>query len=77
VQEVVTVTETKAFTVRLPIEQAEAIEAIAQVEGHSVAEEVRAALADRIAARRKDAEFIARVHKTMQRNQRALERLAE
>ena len=69
--------ETRAFTVRVPVAQAEAIEAIAQVEGVSVAEEVRAALADRIEARRKDAAFVERVRATMRRNQRALERLAE
>jgi Ribbon-helix-helix protein, copG family len=68
---------TRAFTVRLNPEQAEDIEAIAQVEGVSVAEEIRAALADRIAARRADTDFIARLRKTMERNQRALERLAE
>lgn len=69
--------ETRAFTVRLPVDQAEDIETIAQVEGVSVAEEVRAALADRIAARRADKGFAARLHKSMERNRRALERLAE
>lgn len=70
-------TTTRALTVRLPAEQAEDIETIAQVEGVSVAEEIRAALADRIAARRADADFAARLRKTMERNRRALERLAE
>jgi hypothetical protein len=46
-------------TVRLIVEQAADIETIAQVEGVSVAEEIRAALADRIAARRIDADFAA------------------
>jgi hypothetical protein len=68
---------TRALTVRLPVEQAEDIETIAQVEGVSVAEEIRAALADRIAARRADSDFAARLRKTMERNRRALERLAE
>lgn len=70
-------TTTRALTVRLPAEQAEDIETIAQVEGVSVDEEIRAALADRIAARRADADFVARLRKTMERNRRALERLAE
>jgi hypothetical protein len=70
-------TTTRALTVRLPTEQAEDIETIAQVEGVSVDEEIRAALADRIAARRADADFVARLRKTMERNRRALERLAE
>jgi hypothetical protein len=68
---------TRAFTVRVPVEQAEVIDAIAQVEGISVAEEVRGALMDRIKARKADPDFIARVRKTMAANQRALERLAE
>jgi hypothetical protein len=70
-------TTTRALTVRLPAEQAEDIETIAQVEGVSMDEEIRAALADRIAARRADADFVARLRKTMERNRRALERLAE
>jgi hypothetical protein len=70
-------TETRAFTVRLPVEQAEDVEALAQVDGMSVAEVVRVSLEDRIAARRADADFTARLHKTMERNRRALERLAE
>ena len=68
---------TRAFTVRLPVEQAEDVEALAQVDGMSVAEVVRASLEDRIAARRADPGFTARLRKTMERNQRALERLAE
>jgi hypothetical protein len=70
-------TETRAFTVRLPVEQAEDVENLARVEGVPVAELVRDALADRIAARRADPDFTARLHKTMERNRRALERLAE
>lgn len=69
--------DTRAFTVRIPVEQAEEIEAIAATEGVSVAEEVRAALADRIEARRKDAAFRARLRATMERNKRVLDRLAE
>lgn len=70
-------TDTHAFTVRIPADQAEAIETIAAVEGVSMAKEVSAAIADRIAARRADPDFIARLHKTMEKNRRALERLAE
>ncbi len=70
-------TRTRAFTVRLPEEQADVVEMLAQVEGVPVAQVVRASLDDRIAARRADPEFAARLHKTIQRNRRALERLAE
>ena len=67
----------RAFTVRVTEEQAEDLEAIAEAEGTSVAEEVRSALADRIEARRKDLKFQARLRATMERNRRVLDRLAE
>ena len=69
--------QTRAFTVRLPVEQAEDIEALAKVDGMSVAEVVRLSLEERVAARRADPEFMASLHETMERNQRALERLAK
>jgi glycerol-3-phosphate dehydrogenase len=69
--------ETRALTVRLSVEQAEDIETIAQVDGTSIAEEIRAALASHIAARRADADFAKRLRQTVERNQRALERLSE
>jgi hypothetical protein len=69
--------KTRAFTVRLPEEQAEQLEAIAQVDGVSVAEEVRSALLDRIEERRHDQQFQRRLRSTMDRNKRVLERLAE
>jgi hypothetical protein len=68
---------TRAFTVRVPQEQAEELEAIAAAEGTSVAEEVRAALTERIEARRRDKKFQARLQATMERNRRVLDRLAE
>jgi hypothetical protein len=68
--------ETRALTVRLSAEQAEDIETIAQVDGTSIAEEIRAALANHIAARRADADFAERLRQTVERNQRALERLS-
>jgi hypothetical protein len=67
----------RAFNVQLPAEQAMEVEALAQVDGVSVDEEVRAALAERIAARRADPEFTARLHETIEQNRRALERLAD
>jgi hypothetical protein len=70
-------TATRAFTVRVPQEQAEELEAIAAAEGTSVAEEVRAALTERIEARRRDKKFQARLRATMERNRRVLDRLAE
>ena len=69
--------ETRAFTVRLPADQADVVETLAQVDEMSVAQVVRSALDDRIAARRADPDFAARLQKTMARNRRALERLSE
>lgn len=42
-----------------------------------MAEEVRRALAERIAEKRKDPEFKARLRKAMEQNRRVLQRLAE
>ncbi len=67
----------RAFTVRIPEEQAEELEAIAAVEGVPVAEQVRAALAERIAEKRKDPEFQAWAKDFVKKNRRILDRLAE
>jgi len=69
--------EQRAFTVRLPAELAADLEAVAAAEGVSVAEEIRQAIGDRIAAKRSDAEFRDRVRAIITQNQRVLERLAE
>lgn len=70
-------TETRAFTVRVPAEQAEALELIAKTDGISVAEEVRGALLERIEARKADPEFMALVKATVERSQAALDLLAK
>ena len=69
--------ETRAMTVRLNPDLAEDVEFLAKVEGTSVNEQVQQALADRVAERRADPEFAARLQKAIARNQRALERLAQ
>lgn len=69
--------EQKAFTVRLDIDQASDLEAVAAADGVAVAEEIRRAVADRIEARRKDPAFQARIRSIIEQNQRVLERLAE
>jgi predicted transcriptional regulator len=66
----------KNMTLRLTDEQAAELDAIAQVENVPVAEEVRRALAEHIAARRKDREFQARLKASIERNQEILRRLA-
>lgn len=65
------------MTLRLSDEQAAELEAIAQVENVPIAEEVRRAVAEHIAARRKDAAFQARLRASLERNREILERLAD
>jgi predicted DNA-binding protein len=69
--------DNKMLTVRLPAEQAEELEAVAEVNGVAVAEEVRAAIAAHIEARRKDKEFRERLRASIERNRQILEKLAE
>ncbi|MEE8458196.1 MAG: hypothetical protein V3S28_09105 [Acidimicrobiia bacterium] len=69
--------EQKAFTVRLDVDQASDLEAVAAADGVSVAEEIRLAVADRIEDCRKDPAFQTRIRSIIQQNQRVLERLAE
>lgn len=66
----------KGFTVRLDDDQAAELEAIARVDGVSVAEEIRQAITVQIASRREDEEFRARLRQSIQDNQKVLERLA-
>lgn len=67
----------KAFTVRLDADQASDLEAVAAADGVSVAEEIRRAVAERIAARRKDPVFQTRIRSIIEQNQRVLKQLAE
>jgi predicted transcriptional regulator len=67
----------KTMTVRLSDEQAAALEAVAQIDQMPVSEAVRAAIDERIAARRADQAFQERRRKIMEDNQRAFELLAQ
>lgn len=66
----------KALTLRLPIDQAEALEAIAGIDEISVNEEIRLAIAAHIEARRQDPAFRERLRASIERNREILERLA-
>lgn len=66
-----------AYTVRLQEDQALDLEAVAQVDGLSVAEEIREAIAERLVQRRADKAFQSRLREAIEQNRRALERLAE
>jgi hypothetical protein len=67
---------TKMLTLRLSAEQAQDVETLARVEGVSVSEEIRDAIAERVAARRADKEFQDRLKRLMDQERAVLERLA-
>mgnify|MGYP000970639744 CR=1 FL=1 len=67
----------KAMTLRIDMETAEQLEALAQVEGMPVSEVVRAALVRHIEERRDAPEFQKRLRDSMERNRLILERLAK
>jgi predicted transcriptional regulator len=67
----------KTISLRLDDDQARAIDALAMVEETSVSEIIRAAIDDRIAKRRADKDFQARLKRAVERNQEALELLAK
>ncbi|MBI4729868.1 MAG: hypothetical protein HY775_10285 [Acidobacteria bacterium] len=69
--------ENKMLTVRVSAEQAQELEAVARVNGMPVAEEVRAAIAAHIEARRKDEAFRERLRASIERNKTILEKLAQ
>lgn len=69
--------DTKAMTLRLSVDQAEALEKVAEVDGVSVSEAIRHAIEEHIAARAVDAEFRDRLATSVARNKRILERLSK
>lgn len=70
-------TETKAMTVRLAQDQADELEAVAEVEDIPVSEAVRAAIDCYIDERRRDDAFRERLQSSLERHRRVLERLAD
>jgi predicted DNA-binding protein len=67
----------KAMTLRLPAEQAEALEKVAEVDGISLTEAIREAIDAHIAERTADDTFQERLKNSMDRHQRILDRLAK
>ncbi|MDX6197885.1 MAG: hypothetical protein QOJ79_1036 [Actinomycetota bacterium] len=65
----------KNMTLRLPLEQAEALELVATVDGKPMSEEIREALMAHVDQRRKDPEFQDRLKRVMSENASALKRL--
>ena len=66
----------KAMTLRLPSDQADALELVADVDGVSVSEAVRDAIESHIENRRADEGFQQRLAASMERHKRILDRLA-
>ena len=69
--------ETKVTTIRQDPGQAAELEAVARVEGLPVAEVIRTAIADHLAARRQDPEFCDRLRRRIEEDQAILQKLAE
>lgn len=68
-------TRQKTMTLRIDMQTAEQLEAIAQIEGTSTSAVVREALARLIEERRADADFQKRLRDSIERNRTILERL--
>jgi predicted DNA-binding protein len=69
--------ENKSLTLRLPAEQAEALEKVAEIDETSVTEAIREAIDAHIAQRIADEEFQRRLKASMDWHQRVLDRLAK
>jgi predicted transcriptional regulator len=67
----------KTMSLRLPDDQAQALDAIAMADETSVSEVIRSAISERIERRRGDRDFQARLKRAVERNQKALELLAK
>ena len=66
----------KNMTLRLSVDQADELEAVARAEGISVSDAVREAIAGHIERKRKDKAFRERLRSVVERDRVILERLA-
>jgi predicted transcriptional regulator len=67
----------KTMSLRLEDDQARAINALAMAEETSVSEVIRTAIDERIAKRRADKDFQARLRRAVERNREALDLLSK
>ena len=67
----------KTMSLRLPDEQAKALDALAMADETSVSEVIREAITERIEKRRADKNFQARLERAVERNKEALDLLAK
>jgi predicted transcriptional regulator len=70
-------TETKNMTLRLDRTLADSVQALAEVEGQSVANVVRDAIVQHVEQRRRDPKFQDLLEESMKRHERLLELLAD
>ncbi|MCW6531952.1 DUF6290 family protein [Sphingomonas sp. MMSM20] len=68
--------DSKAMTIRLSPEQAEALETVASVEQRPISDVIRAAISEHIELRRRDPEFRAGLEERIGRARRLLDRQA-
>jgi predicted transcriptional regulator len=68
---------TKNLLLRLDPELAKRLEVVAEVEGRSVSDVVREAIAELVAQRRRDKRFLALLDENLARHRQALELLQE
>jgi Arc/MetJ-type ribon-helix-helix transcriptional regulator len=68
---------TRTMSLRLPEEQAKALDALAMADETSVSEVIRDAITERIEKRRADKDFQGRLKRAVERNKEALDLLAK
>ena len=69
--------DTKNMTLRMDERLAEKVQTIADVEGTTVSDVIREALAEHVEQRRRDPEFQAMLQRNLQRHQQLLNMLAD
>ena len=69
--------DTKSMTLRIDENLAERVRTIAEVEGSSVSDVIRDALAEHVESRRRDPEFQAMLKRNLRRHEELLSMLAD
>lgn len=70
-------TPTKSMTLRLARDQADDLEALAQIEDRPIADIVREAISNHVEARKRDPRFQKQLRASLDRNRRILKRLSK
>lgn len=67
----------RVISLRISNQIATELDTIAMIEENSISHEIREAISEKIAEKRKDKEFQDRLHKAVERNQETLKLLSE